>query len=115
MLNDFMSWFAGNAWSNSFWSAPAGIFTLIIIFICSLGNILCDWVEDSFSDRIFYSIYALCSLSTLVHVYTGSEPFNVIKTMMFAMAVNFLVNFYARLRHRLATGHTVKIDSRKHF
>ncbi|HAT3959806.1 TPA: hypothetical protein I9Y37_001945 [Citrobacter freundii] len=110
-----MNWFAGNAWDNSYWSAPAGLFTLVVILICSMGNIFLEWVHDSLFDRIFFSIYALGALTTLVHVYNNTEPYNIVKTMLFVLALNILVKFIARLRSRLASGRTVTIHPHEHM
>lgn len=114
-MSQITEWFAGNAWLNSNWMAPAGLFTLGVIFICSVGNILLDWVEDNLLDRVFFSIYALCSLSTLIHVFSHTEPYNIVKTMLFALALHFLCKFAYRIKSRVCTGSTVIIHPGEHL
>lgn len=115
MMNQLVAWFSGSAWMNAYWEAPAGLFTLAVIFICSVGNIMLEWVEDNLLDRIFFTIYALCCLATFIHIYEHTEPYNVVKTLLFTLALQFLIKFIYRVRKRFATGQTVIIHPGEHL
>lgn len=115
MMNTIAEWFMGSAWINAYWSAPAGLFTLIVLLVCSVGNIMLEWVEDTLTDRIFFTVYALCSVSTLVHIYKGTEPYNIVKTLLLAFAIQCLIKFVHRIRVRMRTGKTVVIHPGEHL
>ncbi|HAV1601634.1 TPA: hypothetical protein JG832_002525 [Enterobacter hormaechei subsp. xiangfangensis] len=101
--------FGGNAWENAFWSSPGGLFVLVTIFLCSVINIVAHWIDDTLIDRIFYSVCALACLATLLHVYEGTEPYNVIKTLLVALALRFLAGFLMRLKAYIRTHKRQKI------
>lgn len=111
MTEQLTSALLGNTtWDNSFWTSPTGLFVLITIFVCSVGNIMAHWIKDSPIDRIFYTVCALTCLAVGLHLRSGTEAQNGIKTLIIAVAAHFLITFVTRSLHYLRTRTTQKVN-----
>lgn len=89
-MGNLLLWTNGSSWDVSFWSSPLGLTTLITLLACSIHHLICASVDDSLIDRLYYWCCAMSSSATLYHLWAGTSPHNVVKTMMVALAVRFL-------------------------
>lgn len=113
-INEILGWagfFTDGAFPHvgGFWSTPVGILISITIFICSSINILHPGIDDNVFDRIWYSILALLTFCSAVGgMRPNYEPHNIVKTLVFLIAIRCVASVIQRHRHWKKSGKAQK-------
>ncbi len=95
--------------TDGFWSTPVGITISFVVFVCAVINVFHNGIDDNWFDRIWYCTIAIVMFCAfLVGISPDSDPKNIVRTVLFLLAVKMPVDTIVRLIRFRKTGRCQK-------